>query len=348
MKLPVSPLHHSLFFLPMSDTAIILSSLPRKSEKRYNNTADKFMTFCHDHGYSDLDKGLMFYVKTMRESMKATSIQCIVSQVSHVYRDRGMPFKDETLKIVYGYLKAEGKTEAPKKSLVLKEGDITTFLRSETNGLKDLQLKLALIIGFFCALRNSELYDLRRGDINEDAEFECFNVCIKHSKTDQAGCGFTATIPFAISDISLVSMVREYLAVLDGFIARNSLDPSTQPLFTAITPQGGFMLSRVGVNSMAKMASRIAQRLGLQNAAAYTGHCFRGSAATNMAENGASDQQMKSLCRWKSEKMADTYTRKTERLKSEASKTLLKKTANVRGNLSNADKENVDESATKR
>ena len=57
---------------------------------------------------------------------------------------------------------------------------------------------------------------------------------------------------------------------------------------------------------------------------------------------------MKSLCRWKSEKMADTYTRKTERLKSEASKTLLKKTANVRGNLSNADKENVDESATKR
>lgn len=108
------------------------------------------------------------------------------------------------------------------------------------------------------------------------------------------------------------------------------------------------MLSRVGVNSMAKMASRIAQRLGLENAPAYTGHCFRGSAATNMAENGASDQQMKSLCRWKSEKMADTYTRKTERLKSEASKTLLKKTANVRGNLSNADKENVDESATKR
>ena len=115
-------------------------------------------------------------------------------------------------------------------------------------------------------------------------------------------------------------MVREYLAVLDSFIARNNLDASSQPLFTAITAQGGFMLSRVGVNSMAKMASRIAQRLGLENAPAYTGHCFRGSAATNMAENGASDQQMKSLCRWKSEKMADTYTRKTERLKNEGSR----------------------------
>lgn len=91
------------------------------------------------------------------------------------------------------------------------------------------------------------------------------------------------------------------------------------------------MLSRVGINTMAKMASGIANKLGLENATAYTGHCFRGSAATNMAENGASDQQMKSLCRWRSEKMADTYTRKTERLKNEATQTLLKKTANEAG-----------------
>lgn len=114
--------------------------------------------------------------------------------------------------------------------------------------------------------------------------------------------------------------MREYLKSLDFFILQHRLDASSQPLFTAITAQGGFMLSRVGVNSMAKMASRIAEKLGLENTSSYTGHCFRGSAATNMAENGASDQQMKSLCRWKSEKMADTYTRKTERLKNEGRK----------------------------
>ena len=158
-----------------------------------------------------------------------------------------------------------------------------------------------------------------------------FNVCIRHSKTDQAGCGFTASIPFSISDISIVSIVRDYLSTLDSFILQSQLSPTDQPLFTAITAQGSFMLSRVGINTMAKMASCIASRLGLENATAYTGHCFRGSAATNMAENGASDQQMKSLCRWRSEKMADTYTRKTERLKNEATQTLLKKTANEAG-----------------
>lgn len=46
-------------------------------------------------------------------------------------------------------------------------------MRFETNGLKELQLKVALVMGFFCALRNSELYDLRRGDIVEDSTFEC-------------------------------------------------------------------------------------------------------------------------------------------------------------------------------
>lgn len=254
-----------------------------------------------------------------------------MSQIKHVCINQGIPLKEATLSVVYGYLKAEGKTEAPKKSLILKEGDITKFLRFETNGLKELQLKVALVMGFFCALRNSELYDLRRGDIVEDSTFECFNVCIRHSKTDQAGCGFTASIPFSISDISIVSIVRDYLSTLDSFILQSQLSPTDQPLFTAITAQGSFMLSRVGINTMAKMASCIASKLGLENATAYTGHCFRGSAATNMAENGASDQQMKSLCRWRSEKMADTYTRKTERLKNEATQTLLKKTANEAG-----------------
>lgn len=96
-----------------------------------------------------------------------------MSQIKHVCINQGIPLKEATLSVVYGYLKAEGKTEAPKKSLILKEGDITKFLRFETNGLKELQLKVALVVGFFCALRNSELYDLRRGDIVEDSTFEC-------------------------------------------------------------------------------------------------------------------------------------------------------------------------------
>ena len=96
-----------------------------------------------------------------------------MSQIKHVCINQGIPLKEATLSVVYGYLKAEGKTEAPKKSLILKEGDITKFLRFETNGLKELQLKVALVMGFFCALRNSELYDLRRGDIVEDYTFEC-------------------------------------------------------------------------------------------------------------------------------------------------------------------------------
>lgn len=332
----------------MSDTVVILNSLPRRSESRYAHTAMKFRAFCEAHHYSDINEGLQYYVRSLRQYHKISSIRSIVSQIKSVCINNKTPLKEETLKIIYGYLKAEGRTEAPKKSLVLKEGDITTFLRTETNGLKGKQLKVALIIGFFCALRNAELYDLRRDDIKEDNDFECFNVSIKRSKTDQAGCGFSATIPFAIGDISLVTILRDYLNALDNFILQHHLDPINQPLFTAITPQGSFMQCRVGINTMAKMASRIAEKLGLDNAAAYTGHCFRGSAATNMAENGASDQQMKSLCRWKSEKMADTYTRKTERLKNEATQTLLKRTAKEFVENATTEKGSAVESATKR
>ena len=109
---------------------------------------------------------------------------------------------------------------------------------------------------------------------------------------------------------------------LDFLVAQHRMDSTHQPLFTAISPQGNYMLSIVGINTMTKMASRITQRNGLEYVPSYTGHCFLKSATTNMAEYDVSDQQMKILCRWKSEKIEDTYSRKTERLKGEASKTL--------------------------
>lgn len=210
--------------------------------------------------------------------------------------------------------------------MILKEIDITTFLSLYVPGLKGLQLKNALIIGFFCAMRNGELYQFKRGNITEDREHNRFVVCIERSKTDQAGNGFHATIPYSIGVISIAFLVRDYLSAFDQFCMKNNLDPVQQPYFMTISPGNVFIRCRVGVNTLAKYPSLIARYLNLENADAYTGHCFRGSAATNMAENGASDQQMKCLCRWKSEKMADVYTRQTDRLKNEATNALLRRT----------------------
>lgn len=197
---------------------------------------------------------------------------------------------------------------------MLKEEDITTLLGTETNGIKGKQV----IIGFFCALRNAELYDLRRGDIKENHDFECFTVSIQRSKTDQARCGFSTTISFAIGDISIVIILRDYLKALDYFILQHHLDPINQPLFTAISPQSSFWQSKMGVNSVAKMTSRIEGKLGLDNATAYTGHCFRGSTVTNRTENGTGNQKVKILRRWRSEGIAELYTHKMEKRKNAA------------------------------
>ncbi len=63
----------------------------------------------------------------------------------------------------------------------------------------------------------------------------------------------------------------------------------------------------IGINTFASMPKRIATFLGLENAARYTGHCFRRSSATILAEAGASLTTIKMHAGWKSSRVAEGY-----------------------------------------
>lgn len=74
----------------------------------------------------------------------------------------------------------------------------------------------------------------------------------------------------------------------------------------------------VGVNTMGSYPQIIADYLGL--AGKFTGHAFRRSSATIMADAGANGQQLKRLGRWKSSSVADSYVDGSRHSKIEISK----------------------------
>ncbi len=51
----------------------------------------------------------------------------------------------------------------------------------------------------------------------------------------------------------------------------------------------------------------MAKFLGLDSPESYTGHCWRRTAATNAADNGASEEDIKLIGHWKSAKVAKSY-----------------------------------------
>ena len=68
-----------------------------------------------------------------------------------------------------------------------------------------------------------------------------------------------------------------------------------------------FVNGPMGQNKLAEVGKEIAQFLGYENWRQYTGHCFRRSAATALADGQASTMDLRSTFGWKNEKTASTY-----------------------------------------
>ena len=74
---------------------------------------------------------------------------------------------------------------------------------------------------------------------------------------------------------------------------------------------------------MSKLPSKIAIHQRLQKPDSYTEHCFRVSSATWLANMGGIVAQVKQLGDWKSEKIAMTYIRDSEKGQQEVAKLLM-------------------------
>lgn len=70
---------------------------------------------------------------------------------------------------------------------------------------------------------------------------------------------------------------------------------------------GKCIVQPVGINSFGKMATSVAKFLKLENPETYTGHAFRRSAATLLADCGADVRILKRFGGWKSDNVAEGY-----------------------------------------
>ena len=72
-----------------------------------------------------------------------------------------------------------------------------------------------------------------------------------------------------------------------------------------------FTIQPMGVRTIALVPAAVSKFLNVEGS--FTGHCFRRSAATILAENGATSVQMKTLMNWKGESTALNYIDHTKR-----------------------------------
>jgi len=148
------------------------------------------------------------------------------------------------------------------------------------SGRKGLRDKALILVGFFGALRRSELVGLNI----EDVEFvpEGAILTIRKSKTDQEGGGREVAIGYAKRpELCPVRALQSYMATL----GRN-----TGPLFVSMR-KSQYTQSRLSTDAVARIVKDYADRLGL-DPRRFGGHSLRAGFATTAALLGATEDEI--------------------------------------------------------
>jgi integrase len=148
------------------------------------------------------------------------------------------------------------------------------------SGRKGLRDKALILVGFFGALRRSELVGLNI----EDVEFvpEGAILTIRKSKTDQEGRGREVAIGYAKRpELCPVRALQSYMATL----GRN-----TGPLFVSMR-KSQYTQSRLSTDAVARIVKDYADRLGL-DPRRFGGHSLRAGFATTAALLGATEDEI--------------------------------------------------------
>lgn len=143
-------------------------------------------------------------------------------------------------------------------------------------------------MGISGACRREELCKMSTQDI--EFKSNIIIVTIPQTKTN-------TTRTFTIVKPEWIEIIQRYA----------NLRQHNIPRFFLTYRNGKCISSPVGLNTIGKMPMRIAEYLGLERASNYTGHCFRRSSATMLANQGGDMLLLKRHGGWKSSMVAEGY-----------------------------------------
>lgn len=146
-----------------------------------------------------------------------------------------------------------------------------------------------MIFGVNGACRGNELVNIKVSDIKKHSELLLINL--PDTKTNRERS-------FIVRE--------EYARIVEKYQALRPSKISTNRFFIGYN-NGKCTRQVIGKNKISAMPKEIAKYLKLQNPELYTGHCFRRTSASLLADSGADMAQIKRHGGWKSDAVAEGY-----------------------------------------
>lgn len=262
--------------------------LPDKSKHRYEREYNTYKSWCISKNAKKYSENvLLAYFGELSKVKKPSTLWATYSMLKttlNIYEKLDI----SNYAKLTAFLKKQNVGYSPKKSNIFTKQEIDMFIDQATTDF--LPQKVALIIGISGACRSDELFKMKMENI--DCLEDKIIIAIPNTKTYNPRS-------FVITDQKWIDIVKYYINMRGANVKNEKL--FMQIRSNKITNQP------FGHNSIAQFPKKIALCLQLKNASGFTGHCFRRTAATLLANSGCDVLQLKRMGGWKSSSVAEGY-----------------------------------------
>jgi integrase len=296
---PAAPLN-ALQTLAESAAAYASDSTSKATRKAYRRDAGAFLAWAETRGLDPSTPSTIgLYLASMADAgRKVSTIERALVSIGAGHRATGheAPTAHPAVRLVMAGIRRRLGTAQAKKAAVRADqlGSMMRALPRDVSGTRDRAL---LLVGFFGALRRSELVALDVRDVRFVAEGAI--VTVRRSKTDQEGKGLEKGLP-TTSDESLCPV-----RALRAWLAASGITQGQ--LFRAVDRHGRISETRLSDRSVARIVQRAADDAGIE--ADFAGHSLRAGFATTAAARGKSLDAIMKQTGHRSERVARGYIR---------------------------------------
>lgn len=285
-----------------------LEVLPAKSRGRYEKQYDHFVTWCKQEGVKTYkEEVFLAYFSHLSKFLKSNTLWSRYSMVKSLVKIKQNLDISQFHKLT-SFLKQKNVGFRAQKAQVFTKEDISRFMLAPDEVY--LMIKVSTIFALAGALRRAELVNITLDDIQDKGNL--IVVKISDSKNHSSR---SFVLCEEINNGNFLKLYRKYAG----------LRPPTTPhrRFFINYKKGKCSIQCVGVNTFGKMPTEIAAYLRLPNPERYTGHSFRRSSATFLADSGEAITNIKRLGGWKSTTIAEGYLEDSETQKKNISNKIL-------------------------
>ncbi|KAJ8914499.1 hypothetical protein NQ315_002772, partial [Exocentrus adspersus] len=289
------------------------SLLPSKSKHLYEETYNAYRKWCCNKKIkSTCEDSILAYFNSDLSRYKSSSLWSKYSMLrSTINLREGIDISK--FPSVIPFLKRKGEGYKPKKSLILTREHIDEFLiKADTK--EHLFNKVILIFGVAGACRRQELVTLSTTCVQDCGTH--FLVKLEDTKTKAERSIIT---PGKFENVNTLELVRRYSALRPTRTTHNRFFVNYIKEKCTVQP--------VGIHKIGSVPSLVAKFLHLENFSSYTGHCFRRSSATLLANAGANMEVIKRHGGWRSSTVAEGYIEDCENTKINIAQKILGETA---------------------